>query len=291
MRFAITGCDRYIRVFEEFLHAGWEPVKLFTCPSTDPLSANTRITKMAVRRNLPVQQIRMSDDDLRDLRDRGCDVLIIASYDWRIGNWQQYFPYAINFHPSPLPLGRGPYPLVKAILDSHTHWAVTCHKVAAQFDSGDILCAENFALDADETHDSLNLKLQMASGRLAKNVAKNFVDQWNNATPQINGEYWPLFNPRERTLDFSQSVEAIKRTLRAFGSLECFAYANGEPIYVRRAIGWTETHNLTPATVAHVDNQTLVIAARDGYIALQDWGLIPPQPAPVQAQTQNPPAN
>lgn len=289
MRFAITGCDRYIRVFEEFLRAGWEPVKLFTCPSTDVLSANTRISKMAERRNVPIQQVRMRDDDLRDLKERGCEVLVIASYDWRIGDWSAHFPYAINFHPSPLPVGRGPYPLVKAIMDNHRSWAITCHKVAAQFDSGDILTAENFPMQADETHESLNLKLQMASGRLAHKVATNFTTLWDQATPQSDGEYWPLFTPAQRTLDFSQTVETTLRQLRAFGSLECFAYANGEPIYVRRAVGWTEAHGLNPATVAHVDNHTMVIAAKDGYIALQEWGLLPPPPQPVG--TQNPPAN
>ena len=282
MRFAITGCDRYIKVFEEFLQAGWEPVKLFACPSADALSTNTRLVKMAERRKLPVQLARMTDDDLRDLQQRGCEVLIVASYDWRIGNWPAYFPYAINFHPSPLPIGRGPYPLVKAILDQHRSWAITCHKVAAQFDSGDILCAQHFALDADETHDSLNLKLQMASGRLARQVAADFPTLWQNASPQTGGEYWPIFSPAERTLDFTKPVDVIKRQIRAFGSLECYAIANGEPVYVRRAIGWTETHDFTPSTVAHVDNHTMVIAAKDGFIALQDWGLLPP---PAQRNT------
>jgi len=275
MRFAITGCDRYLNVFEEFLRAGWEPVKLFTCPATNLLSANTRMTKMAERRGIPVQQARMHDDDLRDLRERGCDALVVASYDWRIGNWPAYLKHAINFHPSPLPVGRGPYPLVRAILEDRRSWAITCHKIAPQFDTGDILAADTFALHPQECHESLNLKLQMASGRLARQVATDFESLWNRAQPQSSGEYWPLFTPAERTVDFARPVDTILRQLRAFGSLECFAFANEEPIYVRRALGWAEAHGLAPNTVAHVDNHTMVIAAADGYIALLDWGLLP----------------
>lgn len=287
MRFAITGCDRYLKVFEEFLRAGWEPVKLFTCPATNLLSANLRVTKLAERRGIPVQQTRMGEDDLRELCDLGCEALIVASYDWRIGNWPAYLRYAINFHPSPLPTGRGPYPLVRAILEDRRSWAMTCHKIAPEFDSGDILATETFALHPQECHESLNLKLQMASGRLARRVAANFEALWSQAEPQSGGEYWPLFTSAERTVDFTNPVETILRQLRAFGSLECFAFANGEPIYVRRAIGWTEAHGIAPNTVAHVDNHTMVIAARDGYIALLDWGLLPPP----QVTPQNPPAN
>lgn len=288
MRFAITGCDRYLKVFEEFLRAGWEPVKLFVCPATNLLSANTRLIKMAEQYGIPVQHVRMCEDDLRDLRDRGCDALVVASYDWRIGNWQAYLKYAINFHPSPLPVGRGPYPLVRAILEDRPSWAMTCHKIAAEFDTGDILAVEDFPLHPQECHESLNLKLQMASARLARRVALDLDTLWDSAEPQSDGEYWPFFTPAERTVDFSKQVDAILRQLRAFGSLECFAVANDEPIYIRRAIGWTEAHGIPPNTVAHVDNQTLVIAARDGYIALMEWGLLP---APEQASVQNPPAN
>jgi methionyl-tRNA formyltransferase len=288
MRFAITGCDRYIRVFEEFLRADWEPVKLFTSPATNLLSSNTRMTTMAARRGIPVQETRMSEDDLRDLRERNCEVLVVASYDWRIGNWPAYLQYAINFHPSPLPLGRGPYPLVRAILEDRRSWAITCHKIAAEFDSGDILATETFDLHAQECHESLNLKLQMASGRLARQVVTNFSTLWDTAVPQSGGEYWPLFTPTDRTLNFFMPVETILRQLRAFGSLECYAMANGEPVYVRRAIGWTEAHQVNPHTVMHVDNHTIVISAKDGYIALLDWGLLP---APEQSEDQNPPAN
>ncbi|MFI4939853.1 MAG: formyltransferase family protein [Burkholderiales bacterium] len=282
MRFAITGCDRYLNVFEEFLRAGWEPVKLFSVPATNLLDANSRITRMAERRGMDVQLSRMKEEDLRDLRDRGCEALIVASYNWRIGNWFPYFNYAVNFHPSPLPLARGPYPMVRAILEDRRSWAVTCHKLEPEFDSGDILDAESFDLHAQECHESLNLKLQMASGRLARRVAKNFSSLWEQAQPQGPGEYWPCFTVQERSVDFADPVEAILRRIRAFGSLECYAVANGEQIYIRRAIGWTEPHNNQPNTVAHVDNHTMVIAAKDGYIALLEWGLIP---APASQET------
>jgi len=217
----------------------------------------------------------MSEDDLRDLRERGCDVLVVASYDWRIGNWPAYLKYAINFHPSPLPVGRGPYPLVRAILEDRRSWAITCHKIAEKFDTGDILATEPFAMNSQECHESLNLKLQMAAGRLAHRVAFDFEPLWNGAVPQTGGGYWPLYTRTERTVDFSMPVETILRQLRAFGMMQCYAFINDKPIYIKRAIAWTESHELSPNTVAHVSNPSVVIAARDGFVALLDWGALP----------------
>ncbi|MBV8665269.1 MAG: formyl transferase [Burkholderiaceae bacterium] len=305
MRFAITGCDRYLGVFEAFLAAGWEPIKLFSVPATNFLDANARMVGLAARHGIDVQLTRIGQDDLRDLQARGCEALIVASYNWRIGDWRPYLKYAVNFHPSPLPIARGPYPMVRAILDGHRSWGVSCHKLEHAFDSGDILDAEPFSLSVAECHESLNLKLQMASSRLAYRVAREFSNLWNQARPQGPGEYWPAFTVEDRTVHFSATVEAILRQLRAFGLLECYASLTVGQIYIRRAIGWVEAHQLNTGTVAHINNNTLVIAVKDGYVALLEWGPVS-QPAsagvpagataavgtaPGSPAAQNPPAN
>ncbi|HEY8026924.1 MAG TPA: formyltransferase family protein [Burkholderiaceae bacterium] len=285
MRFAITGCDRYAGVFEAFLAAGWTPVKLFSGPASNPFSANNKMMAMAKRHGCPAQLTRISDDDLADLAQRSCDALIVASYDWRIGNWPAHLRYAVNFHPSPLPIGRGPYPLPRAILEGRDKWGMTCHKITPEFDSGDMLAIEEFAMHGEESHETLNLKLQMAAGRLASRLAQNFTALWEQASPQGGGEYWPLFTEAERTLDYNAPVATISRVLRAFGNLECFATLNGEKIYVRQALVWPDAHGFRPGSVVHVNGQHVVVAARDGMVALLDWGLIP------SASIQNPPAN
>jgi methionyl-tRNA formyltransferase len=287
MRFAITGCDRYARVFEEFLAVGWTPVKLFTTPVASALSANDRVIALAKQHGCPVQTTRMRDADLDDLAQHGCDALVVASYDWRIGPWQNYMQYAVNFHPSPLPVGRGPYPLPRAIMEKRRRWAMSCHKVIHEFDSGDLLDTEEFGLFDGESHETLNLKLQMAAGRLAKRVAPNFVESWNAARAQGPGEYWPLFTEPERTIDFKASVADAMRMLRAYGALECYAHLNGQRIFVRQMQGWPEAHDLKPETVVHINGRDVVLAVRDGFVALTDWGVLPPAP-PI---TQKPPAN
>src|SRR5271155_983950 len=100
MRFAITAVDRYLGVFEAFVHAGWEPVKLFTVPMRSFIDSHHAVIAYAEQRHVPIQLSRMTEQDLHALGEQGCEVLIVASYNWKIGDWRPFLKYAVNFHSS-----------------------------------------------------------------------------------------------------------------------------------------------------------------------------------------------
>jgi methionyl-tRNA formyltransferase len=274
MRFAITVTDRYIGVLESLLERAWRPLKIFTTVTDGRLHHHAAVIDLARRLKVQVQISRLSDDDLRELGHRGCDALIVASYRWRIGNWRPHLPRAVNFHPSPLPVGRGPYPLPAAILGGSRSWGVTCHKLEHDLDAGDILASAEFPLEEHADHDSLDLRVQLAARRLSTDVAEHFESYWSAARPQGAGSYFPAWTVPERTLEFSLGVAALLRQVRAFGPLECIARLNDTAFFVRRAVGWTELHAVPAGTVVHINALAMVVAAGDGYIALTEWSLI-----------------
>jgi methionyl-tRNA formyltransferase len=200
----------------------------------------------------------------------------VASYRWRIPEWRSHLRYAVNFHPSPLPLGRGPYPVPAAILGEARQWGVACHRLEAEFDAGALLKVLGFPLDPAEDHDSLDLKVQLAARTLAGDVAEHFLEYWNGAQPQGAGSYYPLWTALDRQLDFGQRVEQILRRVRAFGRIECIADINGARLFVRRAVGWQESHGREPGVVIHWNSLAMVVTAADGYIGLTEWSLIDP---------------
>lgn len=275
-RFAITATDRYIGVFKAFVEAGWEPVKLFTAPTDDRLFHNKATIAYASSLGLDIQLSPLDEAALADLGQRQCELLVVASYQWRIGDWAPHLPHAINFHPSPLPLYRGPYPLVQGLLDRQPRWGVSCHKLAPEFDRGDILASRQFDVAEDECHESLDLKTQIAARQLAAAVALNFDGLWAGAQPQHEGSYVKLWRDEDRTLDFAQPVAELQRRLRAFGRFECLATLNKVVFHVRRAVAWVDGHRFPPGAVVHTDGPRLVVACRDGYIALLEWSLLAP---------------
>ena len=88
MRFAITAIDSYQGIFEAFLAAGWSCVKLFTIPQGRD---NASVVARARQLGVPVQFERMAAPDIEALHGQ-CDILILASYSWRIPAWQHAFP-------------------------------------------------------------------------------------------------------------------------------------------------------------------------------------------------------
>lgn len=277
MRFAVTATDRYLGVFSTLVERGWTPLKVFTTPVDNRIHRNTALLEFAKRLKIEVQISPLSNDNLRELADRGCEALVVASYSWRIPHWRPHLRYAVNFHPSPLPLGRGPYPAPMAILQRASSWGVSCHKLEHEFDSGDVLKRDDFPLSVDEDHDSLDLKIQLTAARLCGEVADEFAHYWAGAIPQGPGSYYPMWTDADRTLDFSGSVEQVLRTLRAFGPFECIAQLNSSTtLFVRRAVGWTETHHYSAGSVVHANGLSLVVAVADGYVGLTEWSLIKP---------------
>ncbi|HEX3838082.1 MAG TPA: formyltransferase family protein [Steroidobacteraceae bacterium] len=276
MRFAITLTDRYLNVMQAFLARGWTPLKVFTVSVDQRVHRNKEVIELAQKLKVDVQLSRLSPQNLRELADCGCEALIVASYAWRISDWRPYLRYAVNFHPSPLPRGRGAYPAPVPVLEQSSSWGVACHKIEPEFDVGDVLKGIEFPMSPDDDHDSVDLKIQLANQRLAGEVADHFVDLWDRATPQAEGSYYPLWTEQDRSLNFTQNVAQILCRVRAFGPVECLATVNNVTLFVRRAVGWVESHHVVAGTVVYANGMSLVLAAADGFVALTEWTLLRP---------------
>jgi methionyl-tRNA formyltransferase len=277
MRFAFAGIDFLGDVFQTLIDRGWEPVKLFTRPCDNVYDFNDVTLSRARSLRLPVQFTRLRPADVVGLQALGCEALVVAGYPWLIKGWEDHLSYAVNFHPSPLPDGRGPYPLFQAILEGRRDWGMSVHALAPSFDTGAVVAQDLFPLSAVETHDTLLARCQMAAKRLASRLADDLPGLWADAQPQSGGTYWPRITERQRTLDWNGDVAGVLRTVRAFGSIEAIAHIGGKRIFVWEASGWVIGHELPPGTLAHKHRRHLVMAVRDGFVQLTGWSAHPPE--------------
>jgi methionyl-tRNA formyltransferase len=275
MRFAFAGIDMLGAAFETLLAAGWRPLHLFTRPCDGVLDFNDRVVQLARQHRIPIQISRITRDDIRSLADRGCECLVVAGYPWLVTGWEGLIPYAFNIHPAPLPEARGPYPLMRAILEGRKNWGVTAHELAPAFDTGAVLLQELFPISESETHDSLLARCQFGAGRLAGQLSRDLPALWEQAAPQGPGSYWNRTTDVERRLDWRAGVAHVLRQVRAFGSIETIANVGGSEIYVSAATGWEELHPLPVGAIAHRYQRHLTVAASDGFVILTRWSPIP----------------
>ena len=272
MKFAFAGIDFLGGVFEGLL------VKLFTRPCDGIYDHNEVIVARARALRLPIQLSRIRERDIEALQaEHGRDwALVVAGYPWLIKGWKGRAAYGLNIHPSPLPTGRGPYPLFRAVLDRYESWGVTAHVLADGFDTGDILAQDIFGLSSHESHETLLAKCQMAARRLAAGpLGRELPARWRRSEPQGDGSYWPRATDFDRTLDFRQDVATVLRRVRAFGTVETIARLGDARVFVAEAQGWPERHAHTPGTMVHRHRRHVVVAALDGYVQLTRWSPVP----------------
>ena len=158
-----------------------------------------------------------------------------------------------------------PYFILKDLKNA----GVTLHKLSKDFDAGDILIQDSFPVLPVENIESLSCKMQMLAQRLLMQFMENIDFYWDNASPQIGGEYWPVPSDDERTLNWDLSHIEIDRVVRAFGKCESYAIFDNKKWFVRGVTTWAESHNSTPGTIVHRTNKEVVLACSDGYVCIR----------------------
>ena len=100
------------------------------------------------------------------------DFLILVYWPWLVPNELFVkFKDSINFHPSYLPIGRGWYPHVHAILKK-LKFGITLHKISKGVDDGDLWCQKKIVFDRFSNSTDL---IKIGKKEIVKLFNKNFI--------------------------------------------------------------------------------------------------------------------
>lgn len=219
VKIAYLGIDLLKPVLDALLEEGCRVLKLFTCPVDNVTEFNTAVVGAARERGIPCTLKRVTAADLDELAGQGCELLVCAGYYYR-APVTDAFPM-VNFHPTPLPVGRGSWPMPRLILEGAELGGVTAHKMAAEFDTGEILLQERFPLAEREDHQTYMEKVYERIPAMVHELAAGLPQVLASARPQGSGEYWP--QPTQADWTVTPDMEAVQADLilRAFYGYEC----------------------------------------------------------------------
>ena len=219
MKIAYLGLDFLRSALDAALREGCEVLKIFTCPADNVTEFNLAVRETARREAIPLSMERLRARDLAQLRQAGCELLLCAGYYYRVPVTDA-FPM-VNFHPSPLPVGRGAWPMPWILLKGLPQGGVTAHKMTREWDAGDILLQETFAIRPGETLASYMEQVNARIPAMVRALARDAKSLWANARPQGAGEYWPMPTESDWTVTPQMDVAQADRVLRAFYGYEC----------------------------------------------------------------------
>lgn len=225
MKIAYLGIDLLLPVLQTLLDEGCEILKVFTSRTDNVTEFNTAVIQTAKEHGIPYTDQTITETDLRALSKAGCSLLVCAGYYDRIPVTQA-FPM-VNFHPSPLPLGRGAWPMPWIILKEIVVGGITVHKIVEKLDAGDILLQEIFYVGAEETLATYMDKVSALIPGMVKRLLKNLPLLLEKARPQGKSTYWPTPTAKQWTVRNEMSAAEADRILRAFYGYECLYEREG----------------------------------------------------------------
>lgn len=214
MKIAYAGFDLFYPALEALHHNGCEIVKIFSCKVDNVTEFNTQVTQFANTHSIPITYDKITIDDLNQLKGMGVDALFCAAYYYRMPILSGF--KMINIHPSLLPLGRGAWPMPISILNDDKIGGVTLHKMAEDFDTGDIIMQREFTLSNDENLDTFMGKIYALLPDMITRFLSNPEYYWDNASPQGEGEYWDAPDERDYVITPDTDYDVADRILRAF---------------------------------------------------------------------------
>jgi len=228
MKIAYIGIDFLKAALEELLLQGCEVMEIFSCRTDNKTEFNTWIAAKAQELYVPFRLEPIELQDLKRLKEQGCEAVFCAGYYHRIPILPG-FPM-VNVHPAALPLGSGAWPMPVTILKGLKESGVTLHKLTEGMDMGDILAQKVFAVSEQENLESFMEKLDGGIHQLLAQVTPDFMGCYHRAKPQEDyakegekreGEYWKCPKEKDWTVTPDMSPEQIDRIFRAFYGYEC----------------------------------------------------------------------
>lgn len=278
MKIAYFGSDLFMQCLDVFHTHNHDIVAIFAATQAEN---NSSIASFAKSNNIQFFTEKPDQQQINKLEKEGVECFFSIEYDCLIPQPSSRVK-TINVHPTLLPEGRGPTPLSHLVLQYPQYAGVTFHKLAKQFDEGDIIAQSPVQLDPEEGLESLLVKLHYKIPRLLDELLADLPRLYQQAKPQTGGSYWPGLGDQDRLLNWHTPVKKIQRLLRAFGRYGVVSCIGQETWLVNHVETFTTQHSSAPGNILTEDNKTCVVAVLDGIAVIYKDSIL--QRRPVNAE-------
>jgi methionyl-tRNA formyltransferase len=181
------------------------------------------VKQSALQLGLPVVQpeaIKNNAGFRAQLSELKPDAIIVVGYGRIVPQWMLELPPLgnINLHASRLPKYRGAAPIQWAIAKGETVTGVTTMKIDAGLDTGDILLQQEIAIAADDTAETLALKLAEVGAELTVTTLEGIQAGTILARKQDDSRATlaPILKKEDGRIDFALTSAEILNRLRGF---------------------------------------------------------------------------
>lgn len=280
MRFAFFGYDYSIDIAKALMVEGHELLALFTFPCDQSFAYNIQTYELADTMAVPITDKRVTEGHIASLLQEGCELFLVAGYPRKIPPIDGK-AYGVNIHPALLPRARGITPAPYILMYEPEAAGFSIHKLAPEYDTGDILYQESIPVDADTDVEILSARVALRTRAVVPNIINNLPAYWAKAKPQDGwaATSYPAVSIEMRSLVWTDDAAALQRKSRAFGRYGVLAeIENNEGKRQRLAVyqftAWVEAHNEAPGRLMRSSPREIVVSVADGFVCLKDFQVV-----------------
>ncbi len=169
---------------------------------------------------IPVKEVENINESIELIKKISPELVIMCGWRQIVGREILEIPKKgfVGFHPTLLPKGRGPAPIINSILSGFRESGVTMFYAAEGLDNGDIIGQEKFFIENDDYAEDVYEKVIEGGRKLVKRCLPMLIA--GNA-PRIRQDESKATMFKKRTLEdneikpYEESAEEIYRKIRA----------------------------------------------------------------------------
>lgn len=169
---------------------------------------------------IPVYEIENINEEVKLLKSLHPDIIIMCGWRQIINKEVLNLPKRgmIGFHPTLLPEGRGPAPIINTILEGFKKSGITMFYVSENLDQGDIIGQKEFKVGNDDYAMDIYYQIIRKGKELVKEylplLAKNKAPRF--AQKEAEATYFQKRSVKDNEIKLEDSLEEIYRKIRAF---------------------------------------------------------------------------
>lgn len=269
LRIAYAGHNFFTPCLKAILdNRAVELVLCLTHPADDD---NKYLRQLVESANVPLIEGRLTDASIATFNALQIDLLISAAYYYKIPVDRLNVQYAVNIHPSLLPVGRGPNPLTYYVDEHPDHCGVSIHELTSVMDGGPLLIQEKIEVRNGESVDELYLKIVATAPRLLNNLINDVQNLFIHKKAQGEGSYWPNHTSEQRTVvAHSARTADVARIHRKFGMFGMLLQLQDGSVIEGAHVTATECcHDFAPGTVIGGVKGAHIVALQDGLMTIE----------------------
>ncbi|HLZ73173.1 MAG TPA: formyltransferase family protein [Dehalococcoidia bacterium] len=222
------------------------------------------------------------------IRELAPDLVVSFTFPYRVPPEVVALPKygAVNLHPAPLPLYRGPNPL-RGVYDGHPLLGATLHWIAPEYDTGNVLAQATCPLPEDRSVENLfGAWLGTMQPAFEQGIARALAGDPGTPQDERKASYGGVFTAEERWLDWSLPAALLqgRASVLAFNTegMEdhdapgCLARIGGVPHAVQRVTPLPGVAPpAAPGAVLAGSGDVITLCCGDGVLQVQAAPLAP----------------